>query len=307
MKSIILLISLLLTGTAFAQTASPQVSYEITSPNWASSAAWDGYRISIGSYPASSEFGGGVVQANVGAVDIPSTSTVGQAMGIAGYALTSSQTTWAVGTLGFAGLTANTTAGAEAGQLVGTNCNAQGCATSTGYNFSNLIVSEHDINLMKTSGGAQPTGSVYGEITIGASETQPTGDFQAYRIDPPGVVHSPIIPWKEGIHISNGAATNSINIGTQTVSNSPDISSPIYLHDRNASGADQTSVVIADPNGNIALMPASGEVDIQGWDLRIRLAQSPPSTCLVGQIQWDSAAIYVCVSANTWKHAALIP
>lgn len=49
-------------------------------------------------------------------------------------------------------------------------------------------------------------------------------------------------------------------------------------------------------------------VDVSGAKIRIRTANTPASatdTGAVGEICWDADYVYVCVSANTWKRAAL--
>jgi len=60
-----------------------------------------------------------------------------------------------------------------------------------------------------------------------------------------------------------------------------------------------------DVNGNAIVR---GNLALTGTNLVIATSSTPASSSAagtIGQIQWDSGYVYVCVAANTWKRAAL--
>lgn len=292
-----------------ADSTTPQQSVEITPPDWAHlQNIYTGSRVSIGNYPVDAEFGRngtGIVQGIVGAVQIPSNMIAqNHSAGVAGYARTASTTNMAVGLHGFGGITADG-GQAEGGHFLSTNCGAQWCPPGTGVNASNNYIIEADINLMNTPNGP-PQGNAFGLILFGASETAPAGSFQAIRIDSPGVFHSPVIPWKEGLFVADGAASVGINLGATTL-NPTSESQPILLQSR-APGANTISVIQAGSNGDLTLSAGSGTTVVNGWGLRISKAQSPTSStmpCVTGQIQWDASYTYVCIEPNHWRRSGL--
>lgn len=118
-------------------------------------AAMDALRVSVGSYPPASEFGQNTLlipQSVVGLAAVPQESALVQAMGVAGYTLNGSPTSFPVGSFGFAGLTADGARGIEAHQSVVTNCARQACAPSSGFDFGDVIGHEIDSNLMYVHG-----------------------------------------------------------------------------------------------------------------------------------------------------------
>jgi hypothetical protein len=290
----------------------PPSEFRHSDPDWAHlKSIYDGTRHVIGGYPIDAEFGSNgtaLVQGVVGAVQIPpELKAPNHSAGVAGYARTESKEHMAVGIHGFGGAMQDG-GSAEGGHFLVTNCGKQGCPPTGGADINALYIVEADINLMKLASGDAPSGSAFGLIVFGAGNVQPKGAFQAIRVDSPGVFHDPIIAWKEGVFTADGAADVAINVGTTKPGLHPAPSQPIALRSTAEVGHSVVSTIRADEDGAISLSPASGRLRLNGGSITLARSEPPPSSsapCEVGQMQWDAGFVYVCVTPNKWRRAAL--
>jgi hypothetical protein len=191
---------------------------------------------------------------------------------------------------------------AEGGHFLTTNCGYQGCPPGAAADAADNYIIEADINMMKVRDQA-PSGNAFGLILFGASEIAPKGLFQAIHIDSPGVFQRPIVPWKQGIYCSDGAATVGIDLGSQLLApGSP--SQPIALHATTSDGKRQETTVQAASNGDLVLSPGPGRsMVVNGSSILIAKQETPKSSnapCATGQVEWDSEYIYLCVAKDTW-------
>ena len=302
------------TTSAHAQTIPPWW-YDVNPPAWGTNVGtnYDGQRTTLGDYPPTSQFANGtanVPEALVGAVSVPSGSSVTQVNGVSGYALTASSAVPAVGVYA-AGLIAN---GAPTGEAEGfnanvSNCGQPQCVSGSGQAFGIIIGAEADINSM--SGGAHqaPGGTVFGFLANGASDVQPLGDASAFEVWGLGSVSNPPVPWRNGFHTIDGSAGIGLQLGSQHANRTSDYSQAILLHSKSASGGDLIGQIQTTPYGEVSVTPQSGQFVVNGWGLRVTSAYAPASSsspCQVGQIQWDGGEIYVCIAAGHWREAHLV-
>ena len=206
-------------------------------PNWASpgTSIYDYNRTAINSFPLNAEFGSGtvpVVQSVVGAIDIPSNSTVYQAHGLAGYARTNGSATFGVGIFG------QYTMGAAGGSGNGGNCIAINGPVQTatiGFSGGNMLGCEADVNVLPLASAVAPALNVYGFWAAGGSHIQPTGEFDGYHLEPAGSG----IQWKNGFYMRDGSASTAINIGAISSANGVG-SMPVLYRARTTGGINNT-------------------------------------------------------------------
>ncbi len=220
--------------------------------NWATLATvQDFFKVNVNSFPTSGEWGAGnyaAPQAVVGAINIPNTAVnTGTASGVAGYAMGASTALNAVGVLG-QGLVNATNASAWGSNFLAFNTPTT--APGTGLDFGNVAGIEVDIGIMKKSGGATPTGNVFGVWVTGGSEVNPTGISAGVYITAHGVFASPKIPWNFAI-TSNPAAAQ-VGLGLYEVAEgSSQPSQPIWLVGKDSGGTEHIGQIQTDANGNI--------------------------------------------------------
>jgi len=91
--------------------------------------------------------------------------------------------------------------------------------------------------------------------------------------------------------------------GTSAVTPGIDFHFETYMLDGNP------VAVTAEGKVGIGTMTPTSALDITKGTLRLRESASPLPTdaCQAGQIRWDANYVYVCVAANTWRRAALLP
>ena len=216
-------------------------------PNWASpgTSIYDYNRTALLSFPLNAEFGSGtvpVVQSVVGAIDIPSNSTVYQAHALAGYARSNGSATYGVGTFG------QYTMGAAGGSGNGGNCIAINGPVQTatiGFSGGNMIGCEADVNVLPLASAAAPALNVYGFWAAGGSSIQPTGEFDGYHLEPAGSG----IQWKNGFYMRDGSASTAINIGAVSGANGVG-SMPVLYRARTTGGINITGDMYLDGQGN---------------------------------------------------------
>lgn len=232
-------------------------------PAWSSYAGiWDQFAVNVNSYPASQAFGNNltpIAGAISGYINIPSTASGGNHnQGVAGYAVTSSSSTGALGTFGFGGVSTNS-ASAWGLNSVTTNGISPQPASNSGYANNVLYGYELNFNIMRTPGGGNPNSAVRGIYMIGASEVQTSNIMTAIDIDSHGYFQNPRLPWKIGFNTNDGAVTNAVNIGaaSQNTGSTSSSSQPITFNSY-VSGSLRSSTISTDPFGNILLTPTTG-------------------------------------------------
>jgi hypothetical protein len=177
-------------------------------PNWATLASNHvGFGSRVGGLPWSASYGGDItmsVSGLFGGVDIPASAVNGQAQGVQGVVRSASTTTAAVGILGCAFASATDFYGLWGGASLAVNGLTHQTADGDGIN-SNLTIYgfEVDLNIKKTGAAAYLGGAIGLQVT-GGSEAQVTGICRAIQIDPLGTFAG--VPWKEAIHVGDGAA-----------------------------------------------------------------------------------------------------
>lgn len=243
-------------------TLSGQVRGNRPGPVWGvQTGLYDGWRVSINSYPESHENvnGNTAINAIVGAISIPNTASSGGGVGVAGYAETDSSLSGAVGLYGQGGLLSGGPDAFHPNFFFGLNtvCMNATIPPASGNGFDNFsgYGYEMDVNLRLVSGAA-PKGTFRGIVLTGGCEGQPTMGFDGISIESPGVFQSPKIKWKKGLHISDGAAEIGIDLGTNNEGNTQG-SQQIRFNSRDAGAVAKVAVLATDFSGNLSYIPGS--------------------------------------------------
>jgi hypothetical protein len=214
----------------------------------------------IGTYPVSSQFGGGTVQyqsAICGAVNVPSTDTGGNAnTGVSGYGLSSSTLTGAVGLFGMGACAANNVS-AWGGNFLITNSSTQGAPPGTGNNNCVLYGLEIDFNVVTSSLYATLNVPTRGIYFIGGGNVQPIGGFYAMDVASPGFTMSPTIKFDSALHIEDASCTSAIDIGC-TGTGAGVGSQNLIMRGRTPGSVAVNTSIACDPYGNLVLTPNSG-------------------------------------------------
>ncbi|CAE6939317.1 hypothetical protein R69608_05148 [Paraburkholderia nemoris] len=257
-----------------AATIAHCVGFQLADPAtgpFTGSTIYDSSRTAINGYPIGAEFGVntlGVVQALVGAIDIPSTATItGNGTGVAGYARTANTATEAVGVYGQGALNPG---GLQAwgGNFLVNNCPTQICGSTQGMS-SDVYAIEADLNINTTSSGASPAGNARGLYVNGAMyTTMPV--LNGVEID-----HAGTSPWNNGIQFDTGCCGVAIQINPVATGNSQR-SQAINILSTSSGGATLQSSIVEDSGGNLALSPGSGgEIALQNSSLTNLLTIGP--------------------------------
>lgn len=172
-----------------------------------SNVALDPNRAVINSFPLTSEFGANtssVVQALVGAVDVPSTATGTLMSGVSGYSRTASTASDAVGIFGEGEANAANVS-VWGGNVVASNAPGFGLNDGTGFDLTSLIGLEIDTAVSKKTGNVLPNVPTIGLWITGSATAQSTNTtFDALDIGFAGASTS--TPWKDAIRIRSGAS-----------------------------------------------------------------------------------------------------
>lgn len=172
-----------------------------------SNVALDPNRAVINSFPLTSEFGANtssVVQALVGAVDVPSTATGTLMSGVSGYSRTASTASDAVGIFGEGEANAANVS-IWGGNVVASNAPGFALNDGTGFDLTSLIGLEIDTAVSKKSGNVIPNIPIMGLWITGSATAQTTNTIDdAIDVGYAGVGNN--VPWKDAIRIRTGAS-----------------------------------------------------------------------------------------------------
>lgn len=209
---------------------------------------------------ATGQFGSnavGIQQALVATVSIQAADPAGNAgFALAGYGITSSTVTGAVGVGGFAMCGApgcNEIDGAN--QVV---ANAPTLQSGVGFDFTLMLGNQVNINLRQKAGSVNPSGPLYGYYVVGGGNaTNNTG--WAYAADQLSIITG--AKWSNAFISYNGAAVNAVSVGTvsgtQGAPPANSASQPIVFNSYLASVNKQTTLSTDNP-GNLLLASPSG-------------------------------------------------
>jgi hypothetical protein len=253
--------------------------------------ARDYLRVSIGSYPTTSEFAGdgvatiGSVQGIVGAVVQPAnvSPTVSAWFGVAGYSACNTSIGVAGSCTGVSGngvALGAATSGATSLVIglngVATNApTVSNTLTRTGKDYVNISGAEIDVNMMKLAGGTAPHANIVGISIVGASETAPlTGATDCggspciaagIFLNPMGL--SPVVGWLDGIRMQDGSTTrNGISLGAACQATALCSAQRIQMDAYSAAGAGNLVHASLEFSGGGAFImnaPTGGQVALQ--------------------------------------------
>lgn len=243
--------------------AAPTISYVFNDPGpaWVTlNSNWASVAVNVGNYPSNSYFGNtstGIPEAIRGSIKIPSSVNADGAhgAGVAGYALTASTTKGGVGVFGFGAVTGTNQSGWGLNGLT-TNCGKPQCNTQTGFGGFNLQGIEIDVAIALLSGGATPTGNVYGFGGIGAAEVKPTGTSYVFHADALKFA-VPKIGWDAVLYTEDGTTTSiSLDLGTTGTGNGVG-SQSINFRTRDGGGVARAASIVADSAADLTFLPGT--------------------------------------------------
>lgn len=220
---------------------------------------WNGGQFSLGTaIPTTSQFGAGTVPIQQGFVFTTNIQS-GDTAGNGGYALSAygrsfSTTTGAQGMLGIGMCAIESAPLCEGGNFGISNGTIFNGNSFTGFDFQFAATVESDANLMKVSGGADPTGALYGFYATGAGNiTGPLGT--AYGCDV--LSQTTNAKWANCFLTTAGAAVNGYVAGPAGKGNG--VGSQSFLMENTSAGAVLGfAEMLSDASSNIDLIPAIG-------------------------------------------------
>lgn len=218
----------------------------------------DMYRVNTGSFPFNDEYAGvgNTVSSIVGLINIPAGTVTGAHIfdsGVSGYAQTSNTLRDAIGLYGEGAILVNGASayGLNTEVINCENHSTTNCGYGKGKNMGQLWSIEADVSIYKV-GSAAPTGDVAGVVAVAYTETQPTGQFNAFQV----VQNTDITgsqPWKTGLTIGDAtASTAAIVVGASAHYTSSAVGSmPMYFMTYNSGGTQVPVSIYADATANL--------------------------------------------------------
>jgi hypothetical protein len=260
-------------------------------PTWAGLAtSYNANRFVVNSFPTAAQFPGVVVEAMTGAVDIPASADFGtHSAGVAGYGRSSAANVGAVGVYGQGSThVAGTTAW-------GSNF----VVSNEGLNATNLFGIEVDINHSDATAAAS---NVSGVSITGASDSQASGVFAAFIVNPAGIFEVPPIKWKNAYISQPGAATSGLSLFTQD-STGASPSQFVEIYGRDAGDAYHGILMQVQSTGEFDLRAAdAGGIKIQSNLAADWLTFTTAGEVLVNALKTTGSAAtkkVVCVDTGT--------
>ncbi len=242
---------------------------------------------------------------------VPSTSTVYQVNAMAGFIQSNAA---AVSTGGYVGGYFQAVATANSANMFGINTLAADTAGLTGVHLQN----ELDFNVANA-------GTVVSGLNMYLAGSATPSTANAYSVL---VAAGFSGSWGTAFTSGDNASFDGISLGTQNTHNPTLPSQPASFRSYIASGATVTGQVYTDTYGNFVVRPGVNDgsfvfqdynggagtnlatVSKSGLSMFVPLITttatpaSSSATCTTGQIEFDSAYVYMCVATNTWRRAA---
>ena len=282
-----------------------QYTNSLSGPAWGNfTGNWQGVTVNIGSYPAASLFGSGTVpiaEGLVGEMNIPASSTAyNHGAGVSGYGRTASPTQGGVGLFGW-GMMAADNVQAWGANVGVTNCKTPNCIGSAGYSGATLYGLEIDVNLAPVAGGGNPLGGARGLYLVGGSSVHGQSTLTGLDVDSPGIGMTPHLHWDYALHSDDGAAAVALGVGALDERDGRSSGSQaIQFTSRNPQNTVQTSVVSADQDGNLVVVPANKLVVKGSLAVNQHTPASSSESCTPGQTTNNATYYYWCASPNHW-------
>ncbi len=186
----------------------------VTSPSWTQ--VWpnvnEPLHVNVNNYPIAAQHQDCLINAIAGKFAAPVGSTLPAANGVAGFGVTASPTTAAVGVYGQSSVSLANAQGAWGGNFLATNALNQLSSAGSGFVTPTLRGIEVDINCHNNGSGGTAA-DVVGVDVVGGSSDQGTAS-SAIRISPMGIFSTPNVKWKTGLEIYPGSCDEAIKIGT---------------------------------------------------------------------------------------------
>lgn len=232
---------------------------DIANPPNGYAGIWNAIQLSQGiPVPATSQFGGENVPIQQGLVATLNVQS-GDVAGNGGYAFsaygrTFSTVTGAQGVGGFGLCAVEGAPICEGGNFGVSNGVIFNGSSFVGFDFGFASGQETDISFEKVTGGADPTGALFGAYYTGSGNlTGPLGTGVGVDV----LSQATNAKWANGFETTAGAAVNGYVAGAATKGNSVG-SQPFLMENTNGSGVTGFAEMLSDASADIVFIPAIG-------------------------------------------------